>query len=69
MATERKAVVVLTSWTGDHLEPGVDELNEALAEGWQVAHASPMGGAGGGGAFPMGWACLVVLERAIEEEP
>ena len=63
MPTERKAIVVLTSWTGEHLEMGLDDLNEALAEGWTVASATPMGGAGGGGAFPMGWASLVLLER------
>ena len=66
MRVERRALVVLTSWTGEELEPGLDELNEALAEGWTVAQLAPMGGAGGGAAFPMGWAALAVLERVVE---
>lgn len=63
MPGEQKAIVVLTSWTGDAFEQGTEELNEALAEGYRVVATSPMGGAGGGAAYPMGWACLVVLEK------
>lgn len=57
MSMERKALIVTTRGAGAHT--GLDALNEALRQGWRVAHLTPMGG----GEAPT-LAALVILRRS-----
>lgn len=63
----QKALIVTRSDTSTE---GLDALNEALAAGWRVVHATPMGGAGAGRPpeAALQFAALVVIEQADEQE-
>ncbi len=61
MTGRQKALIVTTGSAG---ASGLEELNQALALGWRVAHLSPMGGcACGAPPESAQLAALVVLER------
>lgn len=47
-------------------EESTRELNRALAEGWQVAAAHPMGGGGGNHDNPR-YVSLVIVSRDIKD--
>ena len=50
MATQRAFILFITTWGAEQgeieRETNLDELNELLAQGWTVAHVSPMSGHG-----------------------
>jgi hypothetical protein len=66
MATKQRAFIVSVSQPGydGQKEPGIAELNKALAEGWVVKSVHQMTAVlGGGNATWASATCLVIAEQ------
>jgi len=68
MHRQQKALVVITT---PNSADGLDELNQALRQGWRVVRVASMGGAGIGVQHDtpdMCFAALVILEHAEDQD-